>query len=128
MVIDTSAVIAILWEEPEAQELRVKIASDTIRLMAAPSVLETTMVLVPRKGEKALEYLDQVFTTAEINIISFNNEHYKTAREAWLQYGRGRHPASLNFGDCFSYALAKYTQQPLLFKGYDFSKTDLPRA
>jgi ribonuclease VapC len=111
MVIDSSALIAILCDEPEPYDFNRKIEADSRRLISTASVLETTIVVESRYGEEAYRELD--FFLMEI------------ARRAYRQYGKGRHRASLNYGDCFSYALAKQTGEPLLFKGNDFSHTDV---
>lgn len=95
MVIDTSAIVAILLGEPEALDFIEKIETDPIRLISAANALE---------GEKGKKELDNLLDEAEINIISIDKEHYKNAYEAWWKYGKSRHRASLNFGDCFAYA------------------------
>lgn len=126
MIIDSSAVIAILLGEPE---VLIKLEAASVRLISAANALEASIVIGAKKGKAGLEYLDQMFYEAKINIVLFDEEQYKSARKAWWTYGKGReHPASLNFGDCFAYALAKNSNQPLLFKGDDFLETDLIAA
>ncbi|RLA96224.1 MAG: type II toxin-antitoxin system VapC family toxin [Deltaproteobacteria bacterium] len=126
MVIDSSALIAILLGEPEAEALARAIARDPVRLISTFSALETGIVIEVRKGEAGGREFDLLLHRARIEIVPMNVEQYEIAREAWRIYGKGRHPAGLNIGDCCSYALAKYSGEPLLFKGEDFSKTDVP--
>ena len=125
MVIDSSALIAILCDEPERYSFNRKIEADSRRLISTASVLETSIVLENRYGEEAYRELDFFLLKAAIEIRPFDAEQLEIARRAYRQYGKGRHPASLNYGDCFSYALAKQTGEPLLFKGNDFSQTDI---
>lgn len=125
MVIDTSVLAAIAFDEPEAARFRAQIADDPIRLISAATVLEAAMVIETRLGEAAGADLDLFLHKAEVEIVAVSAEHADQARRAWRRYGKGRHPASLNLGDCFSYALAAVSGEPLLFKGEDFSKTDI---
>lgn len=125
MVIDSSALIAILCDEPERHSFNLKIEADPRRLISTASVLETSIVLENRYGEQAYQELDFFLLKAAIEIRPFDVEQLAIARHAYRQYGKGRHPASLNYGDCFSYALAKQTGERLLFKGNDFSQTDI---
>ena len=125
MVIDTSAIVAILLNEPERQEFIQKIDLAKSRLMAAPTLLECQIVIETRKGTLGRFQLDLFIYEAEITIFPFNKEQVHFAIVAWQRYGKGRHPAGLNFGDCFAYALAKSRGEPLLFKGNDFSQTDI---
>jgi ribonuclease VapC len=125
MVIDSSAIVAILFGEPEARAFAHAIDQDPMRLMSAVSVLEATMVVESELGEAGGRELDLLLHRAGIEVIGFPAEQLDAARHAFRGYGRGRHPAGLNFGDCFSYALAKSTGQPLLFKGNDFARTDV---
>ncbi len=125
MVIDSSALIAILLGEPEAEALARAIVRDPVRLISTFSALETGIVIEVRKGEAGGREFDLLLHRARIEIVPMNVEQYEIAREAWRIYGKGRHPAGLNIGDCCSYALAKYSGEPLLFKGEDFSKTDV---
>jgi len=128
MVIDTSAIVAIAQNEPEAPFFERMIAEDPIRLVSAATVVEAAMVLETRFGEQGGVEFDLWLAKANIEIIPVNAEHTDQARRAWRRYGKGRHPAGLNYGDCFSYALAKLTNEPLLFKGNDFSRTDIQAA
>lgn len=125
MVIDSSVLIAILCDEPERHDFNRKIEAASSRLMSAASVLETTIVLGKRYGKAAYQELDFFLLKAAIEVRPFDSEQLAIARQAYQQYGKGQHPAGLNYGDCFSYALAKQTREPLLFKGNDFTQTDL---
>jgi ribonuclease VapC len=125
MVIDTSAIAAILFDEPDAAALEGKIADDPIRLMSAATFLEATIVIEVRLGDPGGREFDLWLHRAEIDIIPVDTEQADMARRAWRRFGRGRHSAGLNFGDCFSYALAATRDEPLLFKGDDFTKTDV---
>ena len=128
MVIDTSVLAAIAFNEPEAAAFRERIADDPVRLISAATVLEAAMVIETRLGEAAGADLDLWLYKAEVEIVPVTAEHADRARRAWRRYGKGRHPASLNYGDCFSYALAALTGEPLLYKGNDFSQTDIAAA
>ncbi|MER8383395.1 type II toxin-antitoxin system VapC family toxin [Mesorhizobium sp. M0208] len=128
MVIDTSAVVAILRSEPEAARLERALVLDPIRLVPATCVLEARMVLVSRRGEHALAEIDLWLRKIEADIIPVDSELVDLATQGWLTYGKGHHPAALNFADCLSYALAKRADEPLLFIGKDFSQTDIEAA
>jgi ribonuclease VapC len=125
MVIDTSAVIAILIREQEAEWFEAAILADSLRYMSAGSLLETSIVLDCRLGDKASSMLNLFLLRVGIEIVPVSVVQAEIARVAFRQYGRGRHKAGLNFGDCFSYALSKVSGEPLLFKGGDFGLTDL---
>lgn len=125
MVIDTSAIAAILFDEPDAAVLESKIADDPVRLMSAATFLEATIVIEARLGDPGGREFDLWLHRAEVEILPVDAEQADTARRAWRRFGRGRHPAGLNYGDCFSYALAATHDEPLLFKGDDFAKTDV---
>ena len=125
MVIDTSALAAIFFGEPERQKFLAAIAAADSRFISAASVLETGMVLEARQGEAAGREFDLFVVRANLQIIPVDAEQVDLARSAWRKYGKGRHPAGLNFGDCFSYGLAKVSGEPLLAKGTDFASTDL---
>jgi ribonuclease VapC len=128
-VIDTSAIVAIALDEPEAPEFERRIAGDPVRLISAATVLEAAMVIETRLGEAGGSELDLWLHKADVEIVAVERDHADDqARRAWRRFGKGRHPAGLNFGDCFSYALAALTQEPLLFKGEDFAKTDIRAA
>jgi len=128
MVIDSSALLAILLREPEAQPLAQAIAGDPRRLMSAVSALETAIVIHTRKGPAGVRELDLLLHSAGVKIVSFDSEQVLLARAAYEKYGKGHHPAALNLGDCCSYALAVSSGQTLLFKGNDFSQTNVPAA
>lgn len=128
MVIDTSALTAILLGEPEAGEFAKLIMNDPKRLLSTFSFLETSIVIEVKKGESGGRELDLLIHRAGIDIIPMDAEQSELARYAWRNYGKGRHPAGLNIGDCCSYALAKYSGESLLFKGNDFSKTDIAQV
>ena len=128
MVIDTSAVMAILNLEPEATEFSRAIARNSTRLMSMGTALELSIVVNARKQEVGVRELEFFMYKAQIELVNFDEAQLKMARYAFDRYGKGRSSASLNFGDCFAYALSKTTGQPLLFKGNDFSKTDIVGA
>ena len=129
IVIDTSALIAILRREPEADRFLRRISQADGCLLSSVSFLETSMVLAARGGDAtSWTELDALIARAEIQVVSQDAELAKAARAAFLRYGRGRHPAALNLGDCASYALAKHRNLPLVFKGDDFPRTDLLSA
>ena len=126
MVIDSSAVVAILRKEPEQVRFALQILDADVRLMSAASVLETATLLEGRYGPSAGREFDLFLIDAEIRVVSVNREQVEVARRGWRKYGKGRHRAALNFGDCFTYALAKVSGEPLLAKGNDFVQTDIP--
>src|ERR1700726_2483583 len=125
MVIDTSALAAIFFAEPERTTFLHAITAAASRLVSAASVLETGIVLEGRQGEAAGREFDLFVVRANLQIVAVDAEQADVARSAWRKYGKGRHQAALNFGDCFSYALAKFSGEPLLAKGTDFSLTDI---
>ena len=127
MVIDTSAIAAIALDEPDAAELELQIADDPVRLISAATVLEATIVLETRLGEAGGRELDLWLLKIGAEIVLVDAEQSDAARRAWRRYGKGRHAAALNYGDCFSYALALTRGEPLLFKGEDFARTDVHR-
>ena len=125
MVIDTSAIVAILFGEDDAERFTAAIEADPERLMSAASVLEASIVVERELGEEGGRELDFLLLKAGIETVAFNEKQLRVARHAFRTYGKGRHAAGLNFGDCFSYAVSKTTGEPLLFKGDDFAKTDV---
>ena len=125
MVIDTSAWIALLTREPEAARLAAAMEADPVRLMSAAALVEVSVVLASRYGEAGMHELDLAIAKAGVTVESVTPSQALLAREAWQRFGKGRHTAGLNFGDCFSYALARETGEALLFKGEDFQQTDL---
>ena len=128
MVIDTSAVVAILLDEPERRAFNELIEEAATRQMSTATFVETSIVFDARHGPAGLERLDAFLERAGIELVPVDAAQARTARRAWSTYGKGRHPAALNYGDCFSYALAKTSAQPLLFKGDDFTRTDVAVA
>ena len=128
MIIDTSAILAILFEEPEADYFLSTIAAASSRRISTATLLETTIVLESRAGSAAAHELDAFLRRAQIELEPVTLEQAQTARQAWRRFGKGNHPAGLNFGDCFVYALAEATREPILFKGRDFELTDIPAA
>lgn len=125
MVIDTSAVMAILLVESAAERLVSAIEGDPTRLISAATVVESSLVLLGRYGETGDPMLDRLLRSIGAEVVPVGDEQVALARDAALRFGRGRHPAGLNFGDCFSYALSVARGEPLLFVGDDFSKTDV---
>jgi ribonuclease VapC len=125
MVIDTSALAAIFFHEPERDAFRNAIVAASSRLISEATVLEAGMVIEGRRGGGAGREFDLFVVRAQLKIVPIDAELADLARSAWRKYGKGRHPAGLNFGDCFSYALAKATGEPLLAKGTDFARTDI---
>lgn len=125
MVIDTSALIAILAREPDADRLVAAVGTDRHRLVSAATVVEASLVLLGRYGEAAEPQLDRLLRTIGAEVVPVGEDQVALARDAALRFGRGRHPAALNFGDCFSYALSLARGEPLLFVGGDFAQTDV---
>ena len=125
MVIDSSALLAIFLNEPERQVFLNLIEADHTRLMSAANVLECGIVLESKLGEAAGREFDLFLVRAGAQIVPVDEEQAAIGRIAWRKYGKEHHAAALNFGDCFAYALAKYSGEPLLAKGTDFSRTDI---
>jgi ribonuclease VapC len=128
MVIDTSVIVAILANEPAAELLEAAIDGDPIRLISAASVLEAAIVAGTRYGDIGGRELDLLLYKTEIQIVAVTADQVDAGRHAFHKYGKGRHPAALNLGDCFSYALAMTSGEPLLFKGNDFPHADVAIA
>ena len=128
IVVDTSVLIAILDRESDAALYAEAIAEADSPLISAATLLELHIVMLNRHGGRAGQLVDRLIQDAGFQIEHFTAQHLELAREAYARYGKGRKSAGLNYGDCFSYALAKATGLPLLFKGEDFSKTDLLAA
>jgi ribonuclease VapC len=127
MVIDTSAILAVALNEPEAANFEEQIADDPVRLISAATVLEATIVIETRLGDAGGRELDLWLLKVGAEVVPVDAEQTDAARRAWRRYGKGRHAAALNYGDCFSYALAVIRNEPLLFKGEDFARTDIKR-
>ena len=125
MVLDSSAVIAILFDEPERGKITAAIESDPRRFMSAGNVVEAAIVVEAKRGEHAGRELDLLLHRADIEVVPFDAEQARAAVTAWRRFGKGRHPAGLNFGDCFAYALSRVAGEPVLFTGGDFAKTDV---
>ena len=125
MVIDTSALAAIFFGEPERQKFLSAITSAPTRMLSTATILETGIVLESRLGDAAGREFDLFVIRANLQIMPVDAEQAELARSAWRRFGKGRHPAALNYGDCFAYALAKWTGEPLLAKGTDFAATDV---
>jgi ribonuclease VapC len=129
MVIDTSAFIAILMDEPERDLFNDILASETILAMSAVTYYEASVVMAGKKQTpNAARLVDDLVAEAKVDVIISTIDEAIAAREAYFRYGRGYHPAGLNLADCFAYALAKSRNESLLFKGEDFSKTDIVPA
>lgn len=128
MVIDPSAILAIIYAEPEAEPFLNLINQSDRCLLSSPGYVEISIVLGTRHGEKGVENLDRLLKSLSVTVVPFNPAQARKAADAFLKFGKGRHPAKLNMGDCFSYALAKDMGYPLLFKGNDFSQTDIDKV
>ena len=128
MIVDTSAVLAILFDETDAERYGRSLAEAEHCRMSVAGFLEAAMVVEGRGGTAAGDELDRLLETAPIEFVDVTAEHAHAARRAWRRYGKGRHSAGLNFGDCFAYALAEIAQEPLLYKGGDFTATDVEPA
>lgn len=125
MVLDSSALLAIFLGEPERKQFLDLMLQAGKRLVSAGNVLETGIVLEAKRGEAAGREFDLFLVRMKIEIAAVDAEQIEIARSAWRSFGKGRHPAALNFGDCFAYALAKSLGEPLLAKGRDFALTDV---
>jgi ribonuclease VapC len=128
VIVDASAVLAVIFEETGHLELVAKLADVRNKGIGTPTLVEVSLVLGGRLGEGAVEILEAFIQRFELTPIPFSSDHWHAATEAFLRYGKGRHPAALNFGDCLTYAVAKVANRPLLFVGNDFSQTDLAAA
>jgi len=128
IVVDSSALLAIYFDEPEKASFSELLVSDDSPRIGAPNLVQASMVAEARNGEAGCRQLDRIVGNLGIDVVAFEAAHVHAAREAFRRYGKGRHRASLNFGDCCAYALAKSLGLPLLFKGDDFALTDLKRA
>jgi len=125
MVIDTSALLAILLNEPERRAFNEAIEAAESRVMSAATFVEVSMVVESRFGSGGIRDLDLFIERAGIELVSVDSKQAHVARRAFSQFGKGRHQAGLNYGDCFAYALATVLGEPLLYKGEDFPKTDV---
>lgn len=127
MILDSSAIIAILLEEPARERLLERIDSAAVAV-GAPTLVETGMVLSSRLGGDPRPLLQGFLRRADVEVIPFREEHWEAALDAFQRFGKGRHPAALNMGDCLAYAAASVAGLPLLFTGQDFGKTDVREA
>ena len=128
MILDSSAIIAIALDEPERARFIESINAAQTVAVAAPTLVEAGIVLSARTGIDATDLLIELLGDADIAVIEFGAAHWEVAINAWLRYGKGRHRAALNFGDCVAYATARVANQPLLAKGQDFARTDIQLA
>ena len=128
MIVDASAILAILLDEPDAERYEEALASAWPRRMSVIGFLEAAIVAESRGGEAVGREFDHLIEELEIEPVPVSLEQAQVARDAWRRFGKGRSPARLNFGDCFAYALAKASGEPLLFKGEDFTRTDIETA
>ena len=125
MVIDSSVLIAVLLKEPDAEQILNQLIDADELYLSAISLVETAIVIEYKKGKSGADKLNELLAELTPTIFAFDETQASLARMAWRKYGKGRHPAKLNFGDCCSYALAKHLNCRLFFKGNDFSQTDL---
>lgn len=128
MILDSSAVVAILMEEPEAEDLLAKLRQPDPIGIGVPTLVETSIVLTSRWRKDSVPILEKFLSELGALVLPADEAHWRVASEAFLRFGKGRHPAALNFGDCMSYATAKIAGRPLLCVGADFPKTDLQIA
>jgi ribonuclease VapC len=128
MIVDTSALMAILLEEPGAERFSLALLDAGLARISAATALETAVVAIRRVGPDGESKVDRLFAQFRLEVVPLDREHVQLARAGFRNYGKGRHEAALNFGDCFSYALAKATGEPLLYKGNDFAQTDIVSA
>ena len=128
MIVDSSALLAVLLREPDSERYETAIATAAGCRMSAVNLLETSIVVEGRGGAAAGHELDTFLERAGIEPAPVTTEQVRVARIAWRRFGKGNHPARLNVGDCFAYALAKSAGEPLLYKGDDFSRTDIEAA
>ncbi len=128
MVVDTSALLAILFDEPERRTFAEALEAAPVRALSVVSFVEASLVTEVRVGAAGVRLLDELLETAGIELVAVDAAQARAARAAFARYGKGRHEAALNFGDCFSYALARTSDEPLLFKGDDFARTDVVPA
>jgi ribonuclease VapC len=125
LIFDSSALVAIALREPGADELMRAISAAETVAVGAPTLVETAIVLTARLGAQSVETLADFLRDGDVTVIEFGESHWRTAVEAFDRYGKGRHPAALNFGDCLAYATAAIAELPLLARGGDFAQTDL---
>lgn len=127
IVVDSSAIVAIALNEAESEQFS-RVISTNRSLISAPTALETHMVLSGRSSASAIKFMDAFLARHAVELVPFDGDLFAIAQQGFETFGRGRHPAALNFGDCFAYALAKAHNAPLLYKGDDFALTDIRAA
>ena len=128
MVVDTSALLAILLDEPEKDRFIARLAEAGDALISAATLVEASIVMRTKTGDEGVGDLDELVAAAAVRCVAVDSAQAYLARDAFARFGKGRAPAGLNFGDCFAYALAKSLGRPLLFKGTDFARTDVTPA
>ena len=128
MILDTSALLVVLLDEPDADHFERTIGIAEVCRMSVANYLEAIMVIEGRLGDAGGREIDNYLEEAGVDLVSVTPEQVQVARLAWRRYGKGNHPAGLNFGDCFAYALAEVSGEALLFKGEDFALTDVEQA
>jgi ribonuclease VapC len=128
VIVDTSAIVALVLAEPGWEAVVAKVERATVVGIGAPTLVEVHIVLSHKLRSDARSRIARLLQEAAVSIIPFGDAHWRAAAEAWWRFGKGRHPAALNYGDCLSYAAASLAARPLLYVGDDFSRTDLSRA
>lgn len=128
MILDSSAILALALEDPEYEKILEKLGKEAPIGIGSPTLVETGIVLEARLGVHATDFLVNFLEDFQVSVISFGSAHWRRALLAFRRFGKGRHPAALNFGDCMSYAVAAVAGEPLLCIGEDFPKTDLELA
>ena len=128
MIVDSSAVVAVLKREPQQEEMATKLANADVVAIGAPTLFETDMVTIGALGKRGRAVIAQFLESFEVEVIPFGDNHWQVAAEAFMRFGKGRHPAGLNYGDCMTYATAKVAGEPLLYVGNNFAQTDIERA
>jgi ribonuclease VapC len=128
LILDSSAFVAVVFQEPGYEELEQKMEEADFVAIGAPTLLETGMVLMGALGEKARLSISGLRERLDVLVVPFGQAHWEAAADAFIRYGKGHHPAALNYGDCMTYATAKVAGRPLLFVGNDFARTDIVPA
>lgn len=126
MILDTSAIISVLLQEEGSDQLADRLDGSEVCRIGAPTLLEASMVLTGRMGDVGRVLLNSLLQEKNVDVLSFSEAHWRIAQSAFVRFGKGRHPAALNFGDCLTYAIAYVAGEPLLCIGDDFPQTDLP--
>jgi ribonuclease VapC len=128
LILDSSAVVSMIVEEPGHEQLLDVVSDAADVAIGAPTLLESEMVMISRAGAAGQDLITQFMFRNQVVVIVFGDAHRRAAVEAFKRYGKGRHPAGLNYGDCMTYATARIAEHPLLFTGNDFAQTDIPAA